>query len=77
MLSSKRMNNLRKHTSEEYAEVRVWRDELPITFLLGLHRDKHSRTLLFGEQNILFGNSADSDSGFEFLGSFTTLDKQV
>ena len=52
------MNNPRKYTSEEYAEVRVWSDELPVPFLVGLPKDKLSRTLLLGAQNILFGNSA-------------------
>lgn len=71
------MNNPRKYTSQGYTEVKVWRYELPITFLLGLPKDKLSRTPVFGERNILFGNSADSDSDFEYLGSFMMLDKQV
>lgn len=66
------MNNPRKYTSEEYAEVTA-ANYLPLRLL----EDKLSRTPLFGEQSILFGNSADSDSDFEFLGSFMMLDKQV
>lgn len=50
-------------------------DELPITFLSGLPKDKLSRAPLFGEHTILFGISADSDSDFDFLGSFMMLDK--
>lgn len=54
------------------------RDKLPIiTFLLGSSKDKLSRTPLFGEQNILFENSADTDSDFEFFALFVMLDKQV
>lgn len=39
MLLGKGMNNPRKYTSDEYTDVRLWSDELPITFLLGLPKD--------------------------------------
>lgn len=69
------MNNLRKYTSEEYAEVRLWRDELPITFLLGLPKDNLAGLYCLENRIFYLGIQQTVTQILNFL--VMMLDKQV